>query len=132
MPPYGVRVSPVWRATGGRPKGLLSDVDAKRQQELPRKRVREHARQRRLCKVGKSIQVSHPKFGGRYPKQKLTLTVCISPCRSRVTPLPEGGLHPPPVDKIKFLTSGGIWNAPYGVRFVSEKRAPTPNKNQYL
>ena len=47
-----------------------SDVDALRQQGLPRERVGEHAKLRRFCKVGKVIQLSHPKFGGRYPKQK--------------------------------------------------------------
>ena len=106
MPPYEGRVSPVWRATIGRPKWLLSDVDAKRQQELPRKRVREHARQRTFCKAGKFIRLSHPRFWRGVSQNKCCLFSCaLSPCRSRATPLPEGGLLPT-VDKIKFLAGG--------------------------
>ena len=73
---------------------------------LLRERVGEHARLRRLCKVGKFIRLSHPKFGGRYPKQNLTSKLRVLPLPpDGATPLPERGLHPPPVDKIKFLTN---------------------------
>ena len=47
-----------------------------------------------------------PKFGGWYPKQNLTSKLRALPLPpDGATPLPEGGLHPPPVDKIKFFTN---------------------------
>ena len=86
------------------PERLLSDVDAKRQQELPRKRVREPARQRTFCKVGKFIRLSYSKFGGRYPKQKLTLSLRALPLPPvGATPLPEGGFRVPTLDKTQYL-----------------------------
>ena len=48
--------------------------------------------------------------GGSQNKNEL-LSRALSPCRSRATPLPEGGFRQPGCwDLIPF--SGGIWNAP--------------------
>ena len=48
--------------------------------------------------------------GGSQNKNEL-LSRALSPCRSRATPLPEGGFRPPGCwDLIPF--SRGIWNAP--------------------
>ncbi len=118
MPPYGVRVSPVWRATGGRPKGLLSDVDAKRQQELPRKRVREHARQRTFCKAEKFIRLSYSRFGGGYPKTNAAFLVARSPPAAHAPPPSRRGGLLPTVDKIKFLAGGRGDPSPTGLAFA--------------
>ena len=107
MPPYGVRVSPVWRATGGRPKGLLSDVDAKRQQELPRKRVREHARQRTFCKAEKFIRLSYSRFGGGYPKTNAAFLVARSPPAAHAPPPSRRGACRRRVVGNRFLATGG-------------------------
>ena len=81
-----------------------SDVDALRQQGLPRERVGEHAKLRRLCKVGKVIQLSHLSLAGGIQNKNEFLSCALSPCRlTAPPPLPEGGF-----------------------------RVPTPNKNQYL
>ncbi len=55
--------------------------------ELARGRLREHARQWELCKAGKFILLSHPRFGGRCPKLNPTSSL-------RALPLPPDGATP--------------------------------------
>ena len=68
--------------------------------ELARERLRENARLWRFYKVGKFILLLHPKFGGRYPKQKLTFSLRALPLPpDGATPLPERGFRAPTPDK---------------------------------
>ncbi len=73
------------------------------------RRLRERARLWRLCKVGKFIRLSHPRFGGWYPKHKLTFQLRALPLpRAARHPPPGGGLTFAPLIEIRFLRGGRI------------------------